>query len=139
MGDGKMQLTLTRSTLAPATLGRLSVDGVEHSDTLERPWLDNARRESCIPEGMFSVTIRYSQRFSRLMLHVENVPGRDGILIHAANQVSELQGCIALGKRLSADTLLDSKRAVMDLEGKVRGALARGEAVQITISNPVVA
>lgn len=134
-----MKLTLQRlATAAPAALGTLSVDGAYHSDTLERPWLENRRMASCIPAGSYKVTLGYSGRFGRNMLRVLDVPERDGILIHAANHVLELNGCIALGKRLAADALMESRAAVQALEGKVRAAMAKGEEVWMDVKNPEV-
>lgn len=134
-----MILALVRETVAPATLGRLFIDGVPECDTLELPWKDNLKEVSCLAPGRYPVIFGYSQRFRREMLRLMDTAHRVGILIHAANHVSELRGCIALGKRLGPDSLMESKPAVEALEAKVRAALGRGEAVRIEIRNPEVA
>lgn len=135
-----MILQVTRETLSPATIGRMAVDGARVCDTLELPWRENERGRSCIPPGSYPVTLGYSDKFRRVMIRVGNVPDRDGILIHAANEIDELRGCIACGTRVNVapDQLSDSRRAVMDLERRVRDAIARGEVVRLDVVNPQV-
>lgn len=65
--------------------------------TLELPWRQNQRGISCIPTGAYQVTHRTSPRY-KLHLHVLDVPNRDWILIHPANFVRQLEGCIAPGE-----------------------------------------
>ena len=64
--------------------------------TLELPWKSNKRNVSCIPKGVYHVVHRNSKKYGD-HLHIEDVPGRDYILIHAANYVRQLEGCIAVG------------------------------------------
>jgi hypothetical protein len=40
----------------------------------------------------------YSNHFKRILPHIENVPNRTDILLHPANTVEELRGCVGLGK-----------------------------------------
>lgn len=68
--------------------------------TLELPWKNNERRISCIPIGTYLVRPRVSQKYGQ-HLHILDVPNRDFILIHEANYVHQLQGCIAVGQKLS--------------------------------------
>lgn len=71
--------------------------------TVERPWKDNIRWESCIPEGEYNIRIRNGakegSRFKYLHIAVLRVPDRSHILIHAANKPSDVTGCIAPGLR----------------------------------------
>ena len=78
-----------------------------------------------------------SPRFGRPMMRLGNTDPRRGILIHAANQVGQLQGCIALGKRHGPESLIESRPAVEKLESLVREALGKGEKVWIEILDPV--
>ena len=64
--------------------------------TLELPWKDNQRRISCIPEGEYEVIKRFSDKYGD-HFHILNVPDRDYILIHNANFVRQLKGCVAVG------------------------------------------
>lgn len=71
--------------------------------SLERPWKDNAKNISCIPKGVYQVTITYSPAFKCDMWLVNDVVNRSGIRIHSANYFHQLEGCIALG--LSIDDI----------------------------------
>ena len=64
--------------------------------TLELPWRQNQRRISCIPEGEYEVVKRFSEKYGD-HFHILNVPKRDYILIHNANFVRQLKGCVAVG------------------------------------------
>ena len=90
-----MKPELIRTYFAEATNGILLLDGAAICPTIELPWKNNQSRISCIPEGKYKLIKRYSPHF-KWHLHVTDVPGRELILIHPANDaVSELQGCIA--------------------------------------------
>jgi len=78
-------------------------------ETLELPWKKNQRKISCIPPGTYQVRPRVSPKYG-LHLHILDVPDRDWILIHEANYVHQLQGCIAVGQSkqdLNGDGLKD--------------------------------
>jgi hypothetical protein len=85
-----------------------------HVETLELPWLDNKPYKSCIPTGTYWVVKRYSHRFGT-HFHLVDVPGRTWILIHPANFVHELSGCIAPGvahEDIDGDGLIDTVKSV---------------------------
>jgi hypothetical protein len=73
---------------------------------LERPWKNNTRNESCIPEtGDISKPYRAvflsrsaSGRYKNIY-HIQNVPNRGGILIHQGNVVDHTRGCLIIGKK----------------------------------------
>lgn len=133
-----MILTLQREALEPVTLGRLKVDGTMHSHTLELPWRNNQTGVSCIPPGVYAVAFFDSPKFKRAILRLKGVPGREGILIHPANHVAELRGCITLGVRANvhSDFLVDSRKFVDSLEAMVLLAMDRKEPVCIEVINP---
>jgi hypothetical protein len=99
------------------TLGTLTTAGFT-CKTLELRWLENKRNVSCIPEGTYEVDRTFSMKFGRYVYRLKNVKERDGILIHPANFVYQLNGCIALGtyfKDINSDGVIDianSKKAV---------------------------
>ena len=70
--------------------------------TVERPWANNAPRESCIPEGVYPLVSRKFNRGGYMTWEVTDVPNRSLILVHKANTMNDLLGCIAPGKRLGA-------------------------------------
>lgn len=94
-------ITRDRST-DKGTLGTLAIDGVILCQTLERPWVDangdliSDKMVSCINIGTYRCRIVISPKFGKVY-EITNVTGRDHILIHPANFVHQLQGCIALG------------------------------------------
>ena len=77
--------------------------------TLELPWKQNKRRESCIPAGQYVCLPHNSPKFGA-SLWVQGVKGRSEILIHPANSHDQLLGCIAPGlafAQLRGDAQLD--------------------------------
>lgn len=90
-----VEVILLRDYHMNGTNGTLHFQGEVLCKTIELPWHDNARRISCIPEGRYLLTKRYSDKF-KWHLWVKNVPNRDLILLHPANNAQrELSGCIA--------------------------------------------
>ena len=89
------ELILERVYFPRGTNGMLTYNGRLLCYTIELPWQNNAPQRSCIPEGSYALTRRYSQRF-RDPLQVNGVAGRHYILLHPANNaLAELRGCIA--------------------------------------------
>lgn len=80
-----------------ATYGVLSRDGVPFAVTLERPWLDNAPRQSCIPAGVYTCKRVQSPKFGDTF-EVTGVPGRSAILFHKGNLPDDSLGCILVGE-----------------------------------------
>lgn len=70
--------------------------GAPFAVTLERPWLDNAVRKSCIPEGTYECRRVKSPKFGNTF-EVTKVPGRSAILFHAGNTADDSLGCILVG------------------------------------------
>lgn len=86
------------------TLGELVVfkdnTSVLTLKTLELPWLDNMRRQSCIPAGTYKARKREgheSGSFKYQHIHIMNVPNRTWILIHRGNYYHQILGCILVG------------------------------------------
>ena len=86
--------------------------------TLELPWKNNQRKVSCIPPGTYRGVKRTSPKYG-LHVHILDVPGRDLILMHNANFVTQLEGCIAVGEEIrdiNADGTLDITNSVKTLK-----------------------
>jgi hypothetical protein len=155
-----MELVLPREPSAHgATYGKLAVDDQHECETLE----DTIREQigvpvehwkipgaTAIPAGRYRVTIDFSKRFKRLMPHILDVPGFDGIRIHAGNISAQTEGCILVGrgrqdfgKTLSTETSAPVPGVVMSIPAfdslwtLLRVAFSRGEEIWITIRNPL--
>ncbi|MBI5200552.1 MAG: hypothetical protein HY925_03115 [Elusimicrobia bacterium] len=87
------------------TFGVLTSDGGFSCVTGELPDRHNQNNLSSIPKGTYRCRWGQSPKYG-MCYHVEGVPGRSDVLIHPANlmgdvqagKVTQLHGCIALGK-----------------------------------------
>jgi hypothetical protein len=131
-----MELELIRTYLPEGTNGSLVHSGMLICSCIELPWRENRHGVSCIPEGTYVLVKRYSPHF-QWHFEVKDVPGRDLILIHPANDASlELKGCIApVTQLVSAGRGLQSRMAFEKLKELVFPALERNETVFLHIKN----
>jgi len=129
-----MDIFIEREYYTHGTNGNLSIDGVSICHTIELPNKDNKNKISCIPEGVYEVRKRTSEKHGK-HLQIINVPNRDLILFHPANNAMlELMGCIApvttiLGEGKGAK----SKSAFMEVLLRAYSAIDKGEKVTLTI------
>lgn len=84
------------------TYGKKGTSGVLHADTLvlstiELPWLSNARNISCIPEGTYPYEVKYSNRWKRDVIWINDVPQRTAIQMHVGNEIRHTMGCLLVG------------------------------------------
>lgn len=108
-----------------ATLGILKLN-VAHSPiyTLELPWRENAADISCIPVGSYKVTPYSSEKFPNVY-QINNVPGRDSILLHVGNSPTDTHGCVLLGKGVSPTTpMISNSKEALEL---LRSLVGNGE------------
>ena len=68
--------------------------------TLELPWNENKKNESCIPLGNYKVSTRQSAKYNK-HYHIEDVSGRSLILIHIGNYYTQTRGCVLVGKAIA--------------------------------------
>ena len=88
----------------------LTADRIFKSVSLERGWVNNKNRISCIPEGDYPLGLEWSPRFERYLWEIYEVPNRAECKFHAANYWHQLNGCIALGRSesyIDGDNVLD--------------------------------
>lgn len=100
------------------TTGELKTEGFS-CKTLERPWLNNKKNESCIPTGEYTVEYTNSPRFKRYMYEIKGVKGRSGVRIHKGNYWYDVTGCVLLGKSyadLNKDGELDITESTKTVE-----------------------
>ena len=123
-----MKAVITRDKLQEAqTLGTLVLKDDEGNKlfsckTLELPWLDNKRNESCIPLGDYKVAPRQSARYNK-HYHIQDVPGRSFVLIHIGNFNTQTKGCILVGEKL-ADINADGYKDVTSSKATLKKLLA---------------
>jgi hypothetical protein len=129
-----MKLVLKRTYGDEGTNGDLYADSQFICHTIELPWKGNQTGISCIPEGTYKVIRRTSEHHKK-HLHVLDVPGRDLILIHKANDAQEdLRGCIGPVVALLGDGKgYPSKPAFLKLYGLVDRTLKNKEEVTLEI------
>jgi hypothetical protein len=99
-------ITLTRMYTPWGVIGEWDMPGFR-CVTLERPWLGNARGQSCIPEGVYPMAMRQSPVVSRITRgrhpdgwEIQDVPERTFIMVHPGNWIENSDGCILVGKRV---------------------------------------
>jgi hypothetical protein len=106
------------------TKGTLMLGDKEICSMFELPWLENAKGKSCIPPGRYEVTYlkRSASGKYKDVYHVQNVPGRTGILIHLGNWAgdtdkgfkSDTDGCLLPASGFT----VDENRQLMGYDSK---------------------
>lgn len=132
-----MILTLVRQhTNDLRTMGELLVDGVFQCYTLEDPVRAPGIKipgETAIPAGDYHIEINVSPRFGVRLPLLLDVPGFEGVRIHAGNSEADTHGCILVGADRTENRLVASRVALSALMQKLpdRGAV-------ILVRDPVV-
>lgn len=125
-------LTVTRYLSSPGgTCSHLELADGTHLFGLELPWRDNAMGASCIPGGSYVLvpylSAKHGQTWAFVGAGVGVVPApgisRTYILIHPANVVGELRGCVAPGRSFTdhggRPFLLSSRDAFAELSRRL--------------------
>ena len=151
-----MKISVHRRYRKPSyTIGDLYVDGKYFCNTLEDKdrgltnldALEDIRAakvasQTAIPIGTYKVAMNVvSPKYSKVAFYrdlcggrvprVMDVPGFEGILIHAGNTAADTSGCLLVGKNKAVGKVLDSKATFTELYGRMKKASDAGE--QITI------
>jgi hypothetical protein len=111
-----IRLTLRRITFNTGgpTYGVLMMHDIPLCVTLERPWLDNKPKISCIPPGLYKCVPHSGEKFKDVWM-LEDVPGRTAILIHAGNTTKDTEGCILVGRAFFAGGITSSMPVLDEL------------------------
>lgn len=123
-------------------IGSLYIDGSFELFTLEDTDRELEKggtkipKETGIPRGKYQIVIDWSDRHKCLMTHVLDVPQFTGIRFDIANDPSEIEGCIAVGKEIDwlAKKMVHSGDASRDLTTKIYFALLRKEEIWMEIT-----
>ncbi len=137
-----LNVTINRTVCADiCTQGVLHIEGYPEFilHTLERPWKDNDPDTSCIPEGVYTCIPHGWEPDTAVHMkkvwEITNVPNRSAILIHPANLVSQLRGCVAAGLESGEinglPAVLNSKAAI----GELQSIIGENDFI-LTIINP---
>lgn len=138
------------------TIGRLYIDGVFFSNTLEDKVRDLNKNgkfdngeykvyaKTAIPYGEYKITLDVvSPKFSKYQFYKEvcngkvprllNVPNFEGILIHCGSNANNSAGCILVGNNTIKGGLTNSRETFKKLYSKLKEASNKGENITITI------
>lgn len=144
MKQDMLDITLERIANRPTyCIGRLYVDGVYFSDTLEDVdrGLDDTMSEqeilskkvygqTAIPTGIYRVILNYSPKYKKVMPLLLNVKGYSGIRIHSGNTDKDTLGCILVGENKVVGKVINSRVKYEALYKRI--CQAKGD-VKITI------
>jgi len=123
----KIKAVLVRLTdNGTQTLGRMQLfnglDTIFECVTLELPFKANMTNISAIPTGVYRVQKRTSEKYGEHFI-LNNVKGREFILIHPANYYTQLRGCIAVGSYFY-DINADGEHDITNSRRTMRALLA---------------
>jgi hypothetical protein len=134
-----MHLKVLRNTFTNrSTIGELYVDGAFECFTLEdmvRPV--KVPGMTAIPEGVYVVSVSFSNRFRRPLPEIHNVPNFTGVRIHAGNTDADTEGCILVGKTKARDFIGNSRAAFDKLFARIQQAAQREKIfIEVTSAAP---
>lgn len=102
-----------------------------HSNNIAEVKAKKVKHETAIPYGRYEIVMSYSERFKMLLPLLTNVPGYDGIRIHAGNTEADSSGCLLPGTK-SQNKVINSRATTSKLIKTIQDALKK-EKVFITI------
>ena len=133
-----MKIKLVRDTFTPqSTIGKLYVNDIYECNSLEDVVRTGPKvyGKTAIPEGVYPVTIDWSNKYQKDMPHILNVPGFQGIRIHAGNNADDTEGCILLGMNRKPDWIGQSKTAFEAFFLKLDHAYEKDESITIEVTH----
>lgn len=123
------------------TIGELSIVGTDFKcftleDAVRAPGVKIAGK-TAIPAGLYTVIVTQSPKFKTRLPILLNVPGFEGIRIHAGNTEADTSGCILVGRALgNGATLLESRAALNELVPKIVEGSKIDDGCWIDVRNP---
>ena len=130
-----MDLLLIRRWFSEnSVVGTLYLENLFEAYTLEDVEREvKVHNRTAIPRGKYRVVLDWSNRFQKIMPHILDVSGFEGIRIHSGNTAADTSGCILVGLRREADSLGESRIAFNRLFMKMEIAKRKGESILINI------
>jgi hypothetical protein len=101
----------------------------ELGDTMER-----AEAGMLVAAGKYEVALTISHKLGRVLPVLVGVPNHTGIRIHAVNSITELDGCVGVGRRPSGNSyegLVDARQAEYGVMGSLVSVSMRGTYIRI--------
>jgi len=135
-----MEIELHREkSQADFTHSQLLIDGKPECFVVEDVVREGEKvwGKTAIPAGRYRVIITQSPRFRRPLPLLLDVPGFEGIRIHAGNTARDTEGCLLPGIAKTKKGVANSRLAFSRLFAKIKAALDKGEEVWITIKEAV--
>lgn len=133
-----MELVITRDVFTEdSSLGSLFIEDQFECYTLEDKYREipdlpisqwKVPRETAIPLGRYELVVSESRRSAQgglwsphlhLLPLLLDVPGWEGVRIHAGNSNTDTDGCIIVGTQRTADTVENSRTALTTLMAKL--------------------
>lgn len=139
-----MTITITRQHFSDdCTIGELTIEGdnillytledkdrrLSQTDDLAIIKANKVFGKTAIPYGRYEVVMSYSNRFKQVMPLLLNVPGFEGIRIHAGNTSDDTEGCVLVGYQKDAanNRIVNSRPAIAELYMLINEALRNGK------------
>lgn len=105
--------------------------GLTQADSLQKIASVKVRGLTAIPLGSYFLDLTYSPKYRRLVPLVCGVPGFQGIRIHSGNTAKDTEGCLLVGKTLTATGVGNSRAAVAELYKVIEAAIVAGRLMTI--------
>lgn len=80
------------------------------SECLERGWVNNENRISCLPEGDYPIVLEYSDKFEQELWEIKDTGHRAECKVHGMNYWWQSNGCTGLGRErvyMDGDAVMD--------------------------------
>jgi len=90
--------------------------------------------ETCIPRGIYEIIVDFSPKYNKEMPHILDVPGFDGIRIHAGNSDVDSLGCILVGSTVQKDFVGNSIATFSSLMELLEEAYTKPEQIILEIA-----
>lgn len=103
---------------------------------LERGWMNNQFRISCLPKGIYPLKYEWSPAFKRNLWEIKNTEPRTECKFHPASFWKDLNGCISLGlifKEMNNDGYLDLSYSAFTID-RFHSVLKQFDKVELEIS-----
>ena len=116
--------------------------GLRQTDDIDRIKAVKVPSQTAIPIGRYKVSLDIvSPKYSGVAFYkslcqgkvprIMDVPGFDGILIHAGNTAADTSGCLLVGRNTAVGKVLESKATFTELYKRMKRAHDAGEEITI--------